>query len=715
MLTKSHSKALFTRAASACAILVALTLLVFAQSVHFEFVGYDDPDYVYQNRHVQEGLSLRSVAWSFRATEKGTWQPLTWLSLIADYQIYGLKAGGFHATNVALHLFSVLLLFWFLRRETGAIWRSFFVAALFAIHPLRVESVAWVTERKDVLCGVFWMLALLSYGSFVRRRGVWRYGCVLFWFACALMSKPMALTLPLALLLLDYWPLQRLTNRKGFSALVREKIPLLALAVLSAAVTFYVQNKAGAVRSVEEIPVAARLLNVPVAYSVYILKTLWPSNLAVLYPHPRMHIPLWQVIASVGVLAGVSWGVARPGGRQRYLSAGWWWYLLTLLPVIGIVQIGEHQYADRFTYLPCIGLYIMAVWGVGDWAKRFQINRAALALGGATVVTVLTVVAWHQTAYWKNSLTLFQHTVAVTRNNKIAENNYGGFLSQAGRRREAIEHYSRALKIDPEYPMAWVNLGVEYLHTGDISKALDAFQKALKKTPHSSLFQANYALALQRAGRSKEAEEAYLGALRSNPSSQLALQNYGYFLLQQGRAKEALDQFRSYVVYWPNSSHGHVLLAFGLRANGRAGVRAELETALRLDPHGAEARLRLGDTLKAEGDVSAAIRQYRAGLKHHPQHSELLNNLAWTLATASQSNLRRPSEALKLAESAAALKPDDPGVLDTLAAAQAANKDYAQAVRTQERVVALLQGAGAPASQERLRLALYRQRHPYYR
>lgn len=698
----------------AVAVLVVLTLTVFGQTLRFDFVGYDDPDYVYQNSHVQKGLSTANTLWAFTATQIGTWQPLTWVSLMTDYQIYGLNPGGYHATNVVLHLASVLLVFLFLRRATGAFWRSFFVAALFAIHPLRVESVAWVTERKDVLSGLFWMLALVSYQGYVRRGGVWRYLCVFLWFACGLASKPMVLTLPFALLLLDYWPFVRASDPAAVRKLLWEKAPLIALAILSAAITFYVQDKAGAVRSVEDIPVLARLLNVPVAYAAYILKTIWPLHLAVLYPHPGMNIPLWQVGGSLALLAAISWGVLALGKRYRYLPTGWWWFLITLLPVIGIIQIGEHQYADRFSYLPCLGLYMMLVWGLRDAARSLMTTRSALLVSGAIIVLIYTGVAWKQTGYWKNSLTLFAHTLAVTRNNKVAEANYGGFLYTEGRRTEAMEHYRRALRIDPDYPEAWQNIGLEYLRQGKVRAAIEAFEKALKEKPNSSLYLANYATALQSAGRPKEAEEAFRTSLRSAPGSQLALENYGYFLLRHRRAEEALEQFKTYVQFWPNDAHAHVLIALGLHAAGKSGVVEELQTALRLDPDSAEARLRLGDTLKQEGQVAQAVQQYRAGLSAHPKHTGLLNNLAWTLATTPDRNLNQPAEALKLAKRAAGIHPGDPGVLDTLAACQAAAGEFDAAAKTQESVLALLQKAGKPSRDEAARLNLYLRGQRFY-
>jgi hypothetical protein len=426
-----------------CLVLTAITFAVFGRTLGSEFVNYDDGYYVYNNPMVARGLTLKGISWAFTGVHVDNWHPLTWLSHMLDCQLYGLNPAGHHLTNILLHTAAVISLFLVLRQMTGALWRSAFVAAVFAIHPLRVESVAWVAERKDVLSGLFFILTMGAYVRYVRLP--WspaRYGLVVVLFALGLMCKPMLVTLPVVLLLLDYWPLQRLDPRK-FSGLLMEKLPLLALSAASCIVTFLAQYGA---MQLFPIPAPTRIANASVVPMIYLRQMLCHTGLAVLYPYPLHGRPLWEVAFAGTLLAGVSvvvWGVRR---KQPWLLVGWLWYLVMLLPVVGIIQVGRQAHADRYTYLPQIGVYLAITWLVAQW----RMNRAVLGSLMSGVVAVLMVCAWKQAAYWKDSETLWTHTIDCTSGNGVAHYNLGIALDRQERLDEAIEHYQKALQIIPD-------------------------------------------------------------------------------------------------------------------------------------------------------------------------------------------------------------------------------------------------------------------------
>src|SRR5580704_10167611 len=398
-----------------CIALAGLTWLIFGQTLWHDFVNYDDPRYVYENTRITGGLSISGIAWAFTHIHSLNWHPLTTISHMLDCQLYGLKAGWHHFTNVLLHTLATILLFRALEQMTGAVWRSAFVGAVFAIHPLRVESVTWIAERKDVLSGVFFMLTLLAYVCYVRSPRVGRYLVVVFLFVCGLMSKPMLVTLPFVLLLLDYWPLARIKGQ--FGKRVLEKIPLIALSAVSSIITFLVQK--GAVGRAEDLPILERINNAVVSYVLYIWQMLWPVNLAVFYPHPENRLPFWETASCLLLLICIT-AVAIGLRKQRpYLVTGWLWYLGMLVPVIGLVQVGWQGRADRYTYLPQIGLYIAATWGVADVTALYRYQRATLSAAAVALIGALSLCAWVQTSYWRDSERLFRHALAVTTNNDV--------------------------------------------------------------------------------------------------------------------------------------------------------------------------------------------------------------------------------------------------------------------------------------------------------
>ena len=529
-----------------CLVLAAITFAVFGQTLRHEFVNFDDEDYVRDNPGVARGLTLRGIVWAFARVHSANWHPLTWLSHMLDCQLYGLNPAGHHLTNVLLHTATVIALFLVLRQMTGAFWRSAFVAAVFAIHPLRVESVAWVAERKDVLSGFFFMLTIGAYVRYARRP--WspaRYGLVMLLFALGLMCKPMLVTLPVVLLLLDYWPLRRVEPRR-LSGLVLEKLPLLALSAADCVVTLLAQH--GAIQSDGSFSLPHRLGNALAACMVYLGQMVWPAGLAVLYPFPHNGLPAWEMALAGTLLAGLSavaWGQRR---EQPWLLVGWLWYLAMLLPVVGVIQVGWQSHADRYTYLPQIGIYVAATW----LAAELQVSRVAFGGLMAGVCAALMVCAWKQTAYWQDSETLWTRALACTTDNYMAHNNLGNFLDQKGRNDEAIHHFQAALQIRPGYADAHYNLGLAMFKKGEVDEAIVQYEEALEIRPNDSKEHGNLGNALFHKGRVKEAIAHYKTALELEPGYVLAHYDLGNVYLQAGHPAEAIIQFQKVLEFQPD-------------------------------------------------------------------------------------------------------------------------------------------------------------------
>jgi tetratricopeptide (TPR) repeat protein len=478
-------------------VLIAVTLVVFWQVRNHEFITFDDDQYVTNNPHVKSGLALSGAIWAFRAFYSNNWHPLTWLSHMLDCELYGLNAGEHHLTNLMFHIANTLLLFLFLKRMTGALWRSSFVAALFALHPLHVESVAWVSERKDVLSTFFLMLTMGAYLRYVTIPRLSGYLLVLLWFAMGLLSKPMLVTLPFMLLLLDYWPLGRfrleeLRNNRNVSTqkslnlsdqrlsvlhLVLEKTPFFALSAVSCILTFFAQQRI--VQSFEYFPFESRIANALVSYVSYIEKMIWPSPMAILYPYPD-HFHIWGIAGATLFLVGVTLLVLRAVRSYPYLAVGWLWYLGTLVPLIGLVQVGMQAMADRYTYLPFIGLFIMIAWGVPDILKGWRYQKIILAVSSSLFLLIFAILTWMQVQRWQNSLTLFEHTVHVTAKNFLIHNKLGNALLRQGKIQEAIVHYTEALRGLPNFADAHYSLALAYLMIGNRGAAMEEYE-ILKK------------------------------------------------------------------------------------------------------------------------------------------------------------------------------------------------------------------------------------------
>ena len=530
-----------------CLALIAANLIVYASVWHHDFVNYDDDQYVSTNTVVLRGLTWHSASWAFTTGYAVNWHPLTWLSHMLDVQLYGLDPGPHHLTNLLFHIANTLLLFGLLRRMTGALGGSAFVAGLFAVHPLHVESVAWVAERKDVLSTLFWMLTLWAYVEYVRRPGLRRYWAVLLFFALGLMAKPMLVTLPFVLLLLDFWPLGRMglgpnpadgwaLSRDGWATTVRlvwEKLPLLALTVMSSIVTLVVHRRGGAVISLGATPLNLRVANALVSYVAYIGQMLWPARLAVLYPYAQSLPGWWTAGAFLGLMA-ISVAVIRAGPRRPYLLVGWLWYLGTLVPVIGLIQVGDQARADRYTYIPLIGLFIVVAWGVPDLMVRWPFRRIALPAAAGLVSLACVIAARGQLRYWQDSTTLWTHALAVTTGNTIVHNNLGVVLADQGKLEEAIAHYSEALRIKADSADAHNNLGVALADQGKLEEAIAHYSEALRIQPDYADAHNNLGVALADQGKLDEAIAHFSEALRIKPDYIKARDNLRLTLVSRG-------------------------------------------------------------------------------------------------------------------------------------------------------------------------------------
>ncbi len=505
-----------------CLVLAGATLLPYVQVKNYDFITFDDNMYVAENRQVLAGISWPGIKWSFTSLDAGNWHPLTWLSHMLDSQLYGSWAGGHHVTNVAFHLANTLLLFLFLARVTQALWPSALVAALFALHPLHVESVAWVSERKDVLSTFFWLATLWAYGRYVAAPSVRRYLSVVLLFALGLMAKPMVVTLPFVLLLLDYWPLGRVEAglaavpgligenipnpgppKQVYWRLILEKIPLFVLAILSCLITLAAQRAGGSVMSLVHWPLGPRLANALVAYIKYGVKLFWPPPMAMFYP--LAPVPWWQALAAGLILLIVSVLLLARARRYPYLAVGWLWYLGTLVPVIGLVQVGGQALADRYMYIPSIGMFIIVAWGIFAVTKHWRHQKVVLALGSAVVLCACFWATWIQVGYWRNSETLFTHTIQVTGPNYMAYHHLGTDLVNRGKLGQAIALYKQTLAIAPSYAPAYNNLGCVYARQGRFEEAVPYFKEAIRLSPYALSFYRNLAQAFLDQGKKSAA------------------------------------------------------------------------------------------------------------------------------------------------------------------------------------------------------------------
>ncbi|MCP4345680.1 MAG: tetratricopeptide repeat protein [Desulfobacterales bacterium] len=601
-----------------CLFLVISLLAVYSQVRNFDFINYDDDDYVYNNPHVKAGLTLENIAWTFTATHAANWHPLTWLSHMSDVHLYGLDPGMHHLTNVFFHIANSLLLFTAFRKMTGDSWRSALASALFALHPLHVESVAWISERKDVLSTFFWMMTMLAYIRYAEQPGIRRYVPVLIFFAFGLMAKPMLVTLPFVLLLLDYWPLRRLTidcrltiddcrlsiekissqsidnrqstiinrqstidnhqssivNRQSSiinrqSSVILEKIPLIILSAVSCIATLIAQQSGGAVRTLDSYPLTFRLANAVVSYTGYIEKMIWPHDLSIFYP-PRV-VPWWHVTGACLVLVSISALVIRFAKKRPCLAVGWLWYIGTLIPVIGVIQVGSQAMADRYTYISLIGLFIIIAWGF-----KFQVSSFKFQILCTIFLSILAVSSWIQLRYWANSIALFEHALDATSNNILAHTNLGLALAKEGRREESVNHYHMALQLSPDNAKVHNNMGVALFRLGKIRESVIHFQKALQKKPDFADAYNNLKKVLKIQKEKDEALAKIKDALKNNPDDAKLYNELGNLYKKYRNTDKATEQYKKALAIQPEFPESLKNLAIAY------AVKGEYENAVSL-------------------------------------------------------------------------------------------------------------------------------------
>ncbi len=623
--TRQESVPQLWQVAFAGIFLVLLVLAVFGQTAHFEFVGYDDQLYVFQNPVVERGLSAEAVVWAFTHAQVSNWIPLTTLSHMLDCQVFRLRAGGHHLVNVLWHAANAVLLFLVLWQMTGSLWRSAFVAALFAVHPLRAESVAWVSERKDVLSAFFFLLAIGAYVRQTRQPSRAGSVVVILLFALGLLAKSMVATLPFVLLLLDYWPLGRLRDRRQFLPLLGEKMPLFALAAAFCVVTALMP---GLVVTVHPTSFLERLGNALVSYVVYLRQMVFPAGLAAHYPIVAGGQPAWKVCLAVFLLATISAGAVTCRKKYPCLLTGWLWYLGMLFPVVGIIQISsDAAHADRYTYLPEIGLAIAGTWLMADWSAGWKHQRAFLGGLMAAVICALTVWGRQQTSFWRNDELLWARALACTSGdssdnfNSVAYNGLGNALSKKGEKDKAIALYLKALQINPAYKVARYDLGIALFDKGKTEQAIAQYQTALQLDPDYAEAHNNLGVALFAKGKKEEAFAQYRRALEINPDYADAHYNLGNALLQLGKREEAIAEYRKALQITPDDARIFNNLGIALATKGENdGAITQFRKALAVDPDFVDARFDLGAALVKNGSLDEAVTQYRKALEIKPDY-----------------------------------------------------------------------------------------------
>lgn len=680
-----------------CLLLGLGTAILYWPITSHGFIGFDDNEYIGDNWRIHGGLTWHAVGWAFRTGYASNWHPLTWISHMLDCQFYGLNPAGHHLTNLLLHAANSVLLFILLNQMTGAAWRSAFVAALFAWHPLHVESVAWASERKDVLCAFFWFLTMIVYSRYASARSQstdrganqrlkLNYLLALLFFVLALLSKPMAVTLPFVLLLMDVWPLRRVSvyalptaeiGAKDDSGLIQsqplwrlifEKAPFFALAFAASVVTFLVQRASGAVASLTYTPPLLRVENVIRSYGLYIAKTFWPSNLAAIYPFPK-HIPVGPMIGVALALIVLSVAFFAACRRRPYLLVGWLWFLGTLVPVIGIVQVGAQSMADRYSYIPSIGLFIAIVWGVADILCVKPKLRGLFVGSGAVSLAACLVVTHIQLGYWENSDQLFKHTIAVTKDNFVACASLGGNMDDQGRTNEALHYCMESVQIASHYPTGQYNLGTVLLRMGRTDEAIQHFQAAVKDDPTFADAEDNWGKALVDQGKLQEAAAHFTAAARLQPDNPEVHYNLGTLLAMESKMPDAAAEFSEALRIRPDYADAQDSLAVVFMKVGKPDdAFPHFSEGIRLRPENAAARLNFGLALLNQHKPDEAAFQLSEAVRLEPESATAHYRLALALAQEHKSN-----DALSQCQEALRLQPDFPAARDTLAAWQAGN------------------------------------------
>ncbi|MBF0118226.1 MAG: tetratricopeptide repeat protein [Desulfobacterales bacterium] len=566
--------------------LMLLTFVIYFQVKDYDFLNYDDIFYVSENEQVKSGLNIESLKWSFKSTLAGNWHPLTWISHLIVVELFGLDGGFHHLANLCFHILNTGLLFFILTRMTGDIWRSFIVAALFGIHPLHVESVAWISERKDVLSTFFGFISLWCYVRYVEKPNLNRYLLIILFFIFSLMSKSMLVTLPFILILLDYWPLKR------GRLFIGEKIPFFILSVIFSIISVFAQKSSNALGSLQQYPLYGRIANALISYVSYLEKTIWPFFLNPSYPYPNQ-IPMSEIFLSGFLLIFISLISLKYIKNKPWIAFGWLWYLGTLVPVIGLVQIGMQGMADRYTYIPIIGIFIMICWSINYIKYKFAITTITSA-----IICILMITTWYQKQFWSNNTTYYQYILDINPNDVKAHNNLGVALKNTGLYEKAIWHFYEAIKLNSKHSKAYNNLGLTLFKKGKIDEAIYYYNKSLKLDPNNVNTLSNLGNALRKQKKTEEAIKHYNEALRLNPNSFLVNNNLGNALLEQGKLKEAIYHFNE---------------------------------ALKISPSDPSAHNNLANAFFYSGKIAEAIQHYNEALKINPNYIEAKNNLEYVL------------------------------------------------------------------------------------
>jgi len=737
-----------------CLVLIFVILTVYWQVREHEFVDFDDDIYIYNNPYIQAGLTRESIAWAFNYAKEvdqktGIWHPLTSLSHILDIQFFGLNADRHHLMNVAFHIVNTLLLLFVFNYMTGKFWPSAFIAALFALHPQHVESVAWASERKDVLSTMFWMLTLITYVYYTKRPSIIRYILILLAFVLGLMSKPMLVTLPFVLLLLDYWPLQRLNFtfqadkpvHLSIFRLVIEKIPLFILSAIFCVISYFAQKSSGAVTTTDDFSLKLRIYNVAFAYVEYIKKFFYPVNLSALYPVQSGNLTLFRFLVCLAILVALSvcffyWR------RHRYLTTGWLWFLGTLVPVIGLVKIGEQSMADRYTYISHIGLAVIVAWGVSELSGRMKYRKAVLWTASLVLLSSFAIMSARQVATWSNSVTLFEHAIKVVPNNWWAHKFLANTLQRQEQYDDAIKHFQQVFQIKPSLDIQH-KIGNILLQQGKFDEVIELYQQILPPIPenagrmnitpeiYSKLYEVvktyteghfNLAVALEQKGQTDQAIKHFKEVLRIRPDYILAHQQLMELLIGQERFDEVIENCTKLLD--ANQISGEILTSLGIALLHKDRIDKAVicfEKAIQLEPNNPNVSMayyHYGDILVSNGYIDEAIENYRQALKTYPEWLDLLNKLAGLLATYNESKYYDPPGAVSLAQKVCEkVNYSVPELLDTLAMAYASDGKFAQAVETAEKAVKAAESAGNNnlALEIRNRLELYKNGKAYHK
>ncbi|MBU0678624.1 MAG: tetratricopeptide repeat protein [Verrucomicrobia bacterium] len=702
-------------------LIIAVAWAVYAPVSRCEFVSLDDEAYVTLNQVVRGGVSLHGIRTALTQPVAGNWHPLTMLSHMVDSEIFRSNPAGHHLVSLFLHLLNTLILYLLLRAATGATWRSAMVAALFALHPLNVESVAWVSQRKTVLSTLFWFLTMYAYVGYTRRPGTSRYVLILVLFTLGLLAKPMLVTLPVVLVLMDYWPLERFgkdgAKGPGLRKLILEKVPMLAIAGVFGLITILAQRSAGAVSTVATLPVSIRISNAVISYFRYLDRMIWPSKLAVFYPFSHDSLSTPRVILFAVVLLGMTVYVLSEARRKKYLLVGWLWYLITMLPVIGLLQVGAQSSADRYAYVTLIGVFILIAWGLADWSRGKKSLQQPVALTVICFLIVISVVTRFQLRYWKNSYQLYIRAIQTTKDNYLCYNNLATLLAKNGQDEEALQLVNAAIQIAPQMIHPYMNKGELLAKKGDIKGAREAYEAGLRMNPESPMMHNQIGNFFYKYENFEEAAFHYREALFRDESLLVARSNLGAILARQGRYDEAVEEFAKVLAAAPYSPA--VLMNMGM-TKAHLGQEKEalgyLRQSVANNPLNEKARATYAWLLNANGYPEEAVAEYETALQMKGDLKEGLNGLAWILATSPETELRNPARAIELAEAAIELPQGRSAeVLDTLSAAYAADGRFDDAVKAAEEALSIVKEVGLTdvAKDIEARLAGYRAGRAY--